>query len=59
MTVAVEPEAKRRLGVVHTVVLGPLAAVRVDDPGRLLPLRRACGAYVDWYQLRRPASEHQ
>jgi len=34
-----------------------LSLVRVDAPRRLVPLREACGRYVDWYTLgrRRPA----
>ena len=29
-----------------------IAATRVPDMRRLVPLRRACGQYVDWYRLR-------
>jgi hypothetical protein len=25
--------------------------VRTDRPGRLIPLSKACGQYVDWYSL--------
>ena len=34
-----------------------LSLVRTDVPRELVPLRRACGRYVDWYTLgsRRPA----
>jgi hypothetical protein len=31
--------------------LGAVAATRIDAPGRTIPLRRACGRYVDWYRL--------
>ena len=33
-----------------------MSAVAVDAPRRLVPLRQACGRYVDWYTLgaRRP-----
>jgi hypothetical protein len=29
--------------------LGRIAATRVPDRVRAVPLRRACGRYVDWY----------
>jgi hypothetical protein len=31
--------------------LGAIAATRTDVRGRTIPLRRACGRYVDWYRL--------
>ena len=31
--------------------IGSIAATRVPDAGRLVPLRRACGQYVDWYRV--------
>jgi hypothetical protein len=31
--------------------LGAVAATRRDDHGATVPLRRACGRYVDWYRL--------
>ena len=31
--------------------LGAIAATRTDVGGRTIPLRRACGRYVDWYRL--------
>jgi hypothetical protein len=52
LTVEVKAE-DRPLGLVRTVELGSVAATRVDDRGRLVPLERACGAYVDWYRLGR------
>jgi hypothetical protein len=30
-----------------------LSLVRVDAPRQLVPLRRSCGRYVDWYTLGR------
>ena len=50
--IEVRPAARRRLDVVRTVLLGEPVATRVDRPGRELPLRRACGRYVDWYRTR-------
>ena len=50
LRIEVRPRARRRLDVVRTVLLGEPVAVRVDRPGRVLPLRRACGRYVDWYR---------
>jgi hypothetical protein len=29
-------------------------AVRVDRPGRVVPLARACGRYVDWFRASVP-----
>ena len=48
VTVAVP--ARRRVETLRTVRLGTLAATRVDEPGRLIPLGRACGRYIDWYR---------
>lgn len=28
------------------------AATRIPDTRRLVPLRRACGKYVDWFRLK-------
>ena len=50
LRIEVRPRARRRLDIVRTVLLGEPVAVRVDRPGRVLPLRRACGRYVDWYR---------
>jgi len=33
--------------------LGAVAATRLGVPGTTIPLRRACGRYVDWYRLGR------
>jgi hypothetical protein len=35
----------------HLAVVKAIAAVPVDQRPRLVPLRRACGRYVDWYTL--------
>jgi hypothetical protein len=52
LTVRVDVPARRRLATLRTVRLGTVAATRVDESGRLVPLARACGKYVDWYRLR-------
>jgi len=41
----------RALDSLNNRPLGAIAATRVDVSGRTLPLRRACGRYVDWYRL--------
>lgn len=51
LEVSVQVPARRRIETVRTVELGTLAATRVDDEGRVVPLARACGKYVDWYRL--------
>lgn len=43
----------RALDSLHNRPLGAIAATRVDLRGRNVPLRRACGRYVDWYRLGR------
>jgi hypothetical protein len=53
LEIEVEAPRRRRLDVVRSAVLGPAAATRVDERGHLVPLRRACGAYVDWFRLGR------
>jgi hypothetical protein len=50
LSVTVEVPERRRAAVQSTVTLGAIAATRVDDRGRLVPLARACGRYVDWYR---------
>jgi len=42
---------RRRIEATRLVRLGTLAATRVDDRGRLVPLASACGKYVDWLQV--------
>ena len=34
----------------HVTYAGHVVAMRTDVPARTVPLRRACGRYVDWYQ---------
>ena len=51
--VTVEVPARRRVETLRTVRLGTLAATRLDERGRLIPLARACGRYIDWYRDRR------
>ncbi len=41
----------RALDSFQNGTLGAVAATRTDRPGRTMPLRRACGRYVDWYRL--------
>jgi hypothetical protein len=51
------PTVRRVLGGPPFTRLGPealvgvLAAVRADQPRRVVPLSRACGEFVDWYEL--------
>jgi hypothetical protein len=53
LRVTITVPARRRVEVLRTARLGTVAATRVDEPGRLVPLARACGRYVDWYRLDR------
>jgi hypothetical protein len=53
LTVRVDVPPRRRVATLRTVRLGTVAATRVDQPGRLVPVARACGKYVDWYRLGR------
>ena len=48
--VGVTPGGERRLDVRRGAQVGPVAAVREDVPGRFVPVRRACGRYVDWIE---------
>src|SRR5262249_44024356 len=41
----------RALDSFENGTLGAVAATRTDVPGQTIPLRRACGRYVDWYRL--------
>jgi hypothetical protein len=50
LNVTVEVPGRRRAALVRTVRLGTIVATRVDERGRLVPLARACGDYVDWYR---------
>jgi hypothetical protein len=47
----VKVPARRRIELIRFVRLGTVAATRVDDPGRLVPLASACGKYVDWFRV--------
>ncbi len=49
VTVEVAVPERRRIDIERTVVLGTVVATRVDRPGRVVPLRTACGRYVDWF----------
>jgi hypothetical protein len=44
---------QRMLGVRRRIALGALAATRAagGDGARIVPLSRACGKFVDWYEL--------
>jgi hypothetical protein len=52
VTVTVVVPRRRRLDVHRFVQVGTLAATRTDRPGRFVPLREACGRYVDFYRPR-------
>jgi hypothetical protein len=41
----------RALDSFQNGTLGAVAATRAGVPGRTIPLRQACGRYVDWYRL--------
>ena len=51
LTIRASPAPRSRLGTTRLVRLGTPVATRVDEPGRVVPLARACGRYVDWYRL--------
>jgi hypothetical protein len=53
LRVTVTVPARRRIEALRTARLGTLAATRVDDRGRLVPLADACGKYVDWIRVGR------
>jgi hypothetical protein len=38
------------LATFKVVLLGSLALTRAGEQDRIVPLRAACGRYVDWYQ---------
>ena len=46
--IQLEVSARRRRSIDRLIRLGRVAATRVDDRGRLVSQRRACGRYVDW-----------
>jgi hypothetical protein len=51
LKVTVSVPGRRRVETVRTADVGTLAATRVGVAGRIVPLARACGSYVDWYRL--------
>jgi hypothetical protein len=53
LRVRVDVPERRRLDVRRYVRVEQVAATRTDRRGRLVPLRDACGRYVDWYRVRR------
>ena len=51
LAVTVTVPARRRIETTRLVRLGTVAATRVDDLGRVVPLASACGKYVDWLRV--------
>jgi hypothetical protein len=51
LAIRVDVPARHRIATLRTVRLGTVVATRVDEPGRVVTLARACGAYVDWYRV--------
>jgi hypothetical protein len=51
LRVTVTVPTRRRIEATRLVRLGTVAATRVDDRGRLVPLVSACGKYVDWLRI--------
>ena len=49
LTVRIDVPARRRPDIARFVQLRSMAATRVDRTGRVVPLKRACGKYVDWF----------
>ncbi|HEX4734400.1 MAG TPA: hypothetical protein VH247_08320 [Thermoleophilaceae bacterium] len=49
-TVEIRPKPAPLLAAFKTVALGSLAFTRARSHDHLVPLRRACGHYVDWYR---------
>jgi hypothetical protein len=45
------PLVGRLLHTESKAYLSGLAATRVDPPRQTVPLRQACGRYVDWYEV--------
>jgi hypothetical protein len=50
ITVDIHPRPAPPLAAFKTVLLGSLAFTRAGDRDRVVPLRAACGRYVDWYR---------
>jgi len=51
LPVTVTVPARRRTEVTRLVRLVTVAATRVDDRGRVVPLASACGKYIDWFRI--------
>ena len=49
LTVRIDVPPRRRPDIARFVQLRSMAATRVDRTGRVVPLKRACGKYVDWF----------
>jgi hypothetical protein len=45
------PLVGRLLHTESKAYLSGLAATRADPPRQTVPLRQACGRYVDWYEV--------
>jgi hypothetical protein len=45
------PLVGRLLHTESKAYLSGLAATRADPPRQAVPLRQACGRYVDWYEV--------
>lgn len=50
-TVVIHAHGAPPLASFRTVLLGTLAFTRAGERDRVVPLRRACGRYVDWLRL--------
>lgn len=48
--VVLYPGGERRIDVGRAAQVGTIAAVREDVRGRFMPVKRACGRYVDWIE---------
>lgn len=49
MKIRLDVHAAPVFDTARSALLGDIAFVRTDTPPKLLPLRAACGRYVDWY----------
>lgn len=47
--IAIRAHGLSPLATFRNVLLGGVALTRDGEPERMVPLRRACGRYVDWY----------
>lgn len=50
LEVSVQPGPERRFDVPRGAQIGAVAAVREGVKGHFVPVRRACGRYVDWLE---------